>query len=527
MKRLTTLALIFWSSLSFAAAVWVSGSDVKTLKPNIDLNGQAKILSGTVDPTTTATSAPIGSIYLNSSTGVAYRKLDSGSSTNWTNMAVGTLQTPVLLGTVKVTGCSSSWSTSSTTFASFAAQTGCAYTATGSLAAPSTNIPGFQIASLPAGTLVIQSEGGFYNNAATAAAYYQFSDGTNTANEVSVVNTTASSAAVPSISQSIAYSTSQTSLTVSLRGKTDSGGSANITNSAAQPASFKVWLWPAAAQTIVQPSPQSLDVLGQMNYVLGSTCPSGSVAADGSSLSTTTYAALFNRIGYTYGGSGATFKVPDLRGLFVRGAGTNGTYTNANGSAYSATLATEQNDQMQGHVHTMITTLAQAVGSFYQNINSGSMTLASQQQTSNPAADGTNGTPRTGVETRPANIALTPCISNATMPMPVIPSSVITSSAGVERLERAKVGSTCTTSTCSVTSQSGGFGTTVTRSSTGVYAGTFATVYSSAPSCTCAAGGGPTSCTITNLTTTAFSVFTFSGSTATDGSLDILCQGPK
>jgi hypothetical protein len=64
-------------------AVIFSGTDVKTLKSNIDLGGQAKILSGTVDPTSSATSAPIGSVYLNSSTGALYRKLDAGSSTNW------------------------------------------------------------------------------------------------------------------------------------------------------------------------------------------------------------------------------------------------------------------------------------------------------------------------------------------------------------------------------------------------------------------------------------------------------------
>lgn len=60
-----------------------SGNDAKTLKPNIDLFGNAKILSGSVDPTSSATSAPKGSIYLNTSTGFLYRKTDAGSSTNW------------------------------------------------------------------------------------------------------------------------------------------------------------------------------------------------------------------------------------------------------------------------------------------------------------------------------------------------------------------------------------------------------------------------------------------------------------
>jgi hypothetical protein len=68
------------------APIIFSGNDAKTLKSNIDLNGNAKILSGSVDPTSVATSAPKGSIYLNTSTGLIYRKTDSGSSTNWSTL---------------------------------------------------------------------------------------------------------------------------------------------------------------------------------------------------------------------------------------------------------------------------------------------------------------------------------------------------------------------------------------------------------------------------------------------------------
>lgn len=65
-----------------APIIW-SGSSAKLLKPILDFFGQAQILSGTVDPTSVATSAPKGSLYLNTNTGLTYRKTDSGSSTNW------------------------------------------------------------------------------------------------------------------------------------------------------------------------------------------------------------------------------------------------------------------------------------------------------------------------------------------------------------------------------------------------------------------------------------------------------------
>lgn len=66
-----------------------SGNDAKTLKSNIDLNGNSKVMSGTVDPSSTATSANKGSLYLNTSNGNVYRKTDNGSSTNWTALSSG------------------------------------------------------------------------------------------------------------------------------------------------------------------------------------------------------------------------------------------------------------------------------------------------------------------------------------------------------------------------------------------------------------------------------------------------------
>lgn len=51
----------------------------------------------------------------------------------------------------------------------------------------------------------------------------------------------------------------------------------------------------------------------------GSSAPAGWLLCFGQSLSTTTYAALFAVIGYTYGGSGGSFTLPDLRGRVVAG----------------------------------------------------------------------------------------------------------------------------------------------------------------------------------------------------------------
>lgn len=60
-----------------------SGTKVKALKSNLNLNDTIEFLTGTDDPTSVATTAPKGSLYHNTSTAAIYRKLDAGSSTNW------------------------------------------------------------------------------------------------------------------------------------------------------------------------------------------------------------------------------------------------------------------------------------------------------------------------------------------------------------------------------------------------------------------------------------------------------------
>lgn len=53
---------------------------------------------------------------------------------------------------------------------------------------------------------------------------------------------------------------------------------------------------------------------GAVMSFAGSAAPAGYVLCDGQDLSTTTYSALFGVVGYAYGGSGGTFKAPNLKG---------------------------------------------------------------------------------------------------------------------------------------------------------------------------------------------------------------------
>lgn len=55
---------------------------------------------------------------------------------------------------------------------------------------------------------------------------------------------------------------------------------------------------------------------------LSANLPPGLLACDGALYDTTDYPVLFGRVGYTFGGSGSQFGVPDLRGRTVISSGT-------------------------------------------------------------------------------------------------------------------------------------------------------------------------------------------------------------
>jgi len=50
----------------------------------------------------------------------------------------------------------------------------------------------------------------------------------------------------------------------------------------------------------------------------GVALPDGWLSANGASLDTVTYSALFSVIGYTYGGSGSSFTLPTVTNFIIR-----------------------------------------------------------------------------------------------------------------------------------------------------------------------------------------------------------------
>ena len=64
-------------------------------------------------------------------------------------------------------------------------------------------------------------------------------------------------------------------------------------------------------------------VMGQIRILAGNIIPAGWALCNGQLLPLNTNQALFSLIGYTYGGSGSQFALPDLRGCVPVGQGTN------------------------------------------------------------------------------------------------------------------------------------------------------------------------------------------------------------
>jgi microcystin-dependent protein len=161
----------------------------------------------------------------------------------------------------------------------------------------------------------------------------------------------------------------------------------------------------------------SLDFLLPPGLILpygGSTAPSGWLLCDGTAVSRTEYSELFASIGEAFGsGDGSTtFNLPDLRGMFLRGAGTyGGAKKKANGDDYiGPAVGAVEEDQGQGHFHETYDDVAAGAG--YVGPGSSSTTARyagasrSRLVAKEAITDGTNGTPRVGSETRPVSVGV-------------------------------------------------------------------------------------------------------------------------
>lgn len=178
---------------------------------------------------------------------------------------------------------------------------------------------------------------------------------------------------------------------------------------------FRIWMDSSDSQlkvTLADSTPtESTRTLGLPPGMImpfaGSVAPSGWLVCNGDMVSTTTYAALHAVIGATYdydaeAGEGE-FKLPDLRGEFIRG--WDGEGAGAAGVDTGRTFGSAQAEAINAHRH----------GMYYADSTAGAGTSVSVRKTYGTAISGalpyqTLENEDAGTETRPRNIALLYCI---------------------------------------------------------------------------------------------------------------------
>ncbi|WP_078125865.1 hypothetical protein [Leptospira alexanderi] len=116
---------------------------------------------------------------------------------------------------------------------------------------------------------------------------------------------------------------------------------------------------------------------------------------------------MITNVEYGFGDGSTTYNIPDRRGIFLRGAGVHGTRAKAiNGNYDGGPLGYEGQDQFQSHRHSVDGISANLVHADSWSGPGTSQVGSSPVYILNPITDGTSGTPRTGVETNPAYVAV-------------------------------------------------------------------------------------------------------------------------
>jgi microcystin-dependent protein len=142
--------------------------------------------------------------------------------------------------------------------------------------------------------------------------------------------------------------------------------------------------------------------VGSIVYFAASAAPVGWFECNGAVLDKTIYVDLFNVIGYSFGGSGNQFLLPDLRGEFLRG------WDNGRGVDSGRAFGSAQTDIIKNHTHPFPVDLPLAYGGTFVG------TCQRGDTAPGPGVNATSAQTGGGTETRPRNVAFLPCIKYAT-----------------------------------------------------------------------------------------------------------------
>lgn len=469
------------------------------------------------------------------------------------NFLLGTAAQATFVGSISYAATAScKWSTASTSFANFAADTDCAAaTVEGSVTAPGTKIPGGVVANVGPGRYFFVATGIFnLIDASTDQRFaaWRVSDGTNSSSSVSISGQTGTGsggvniAATGTVVGEIGLTSGSSSSTFQLQGMA-TGATVTVEIDAANaPFKLSIYRFPSAGELSVRTDLSPAQWSGyhattNCNFDVTNTALA-EFGADADCDLTQLRNLNFGTVSsYNSAGSelpGLVFTETKVRTYQVCAS------FNARSPGGAATLSYELSGTDQATAiasgESLTTSSADArwttLCGHYTTTSSGSKTIKLRGSSSSGANRMANGSTNTLGSVFWSIIDVSTPVSN-----PVFVGSVTSNATGAERLERATVGggsgSKCTASPCTVEKQSGSWVSSVTRTGAGLYTVSVASgIFSDYPSCTCVAvdvGIQGLVCYIDPISSTS-SVSVRSKTDAgalTDSHFMLLCQGAR
>jgi hypothetical protein len=403
---------------------------------------------------------------------------------------VGTTAQASFYGSATTAGTANcNWSrTSNQSFGSFSADSDCPTPSVeGNAAAPATKIPAIRFPNMAPGDYQFTATGMFFASGTNQPCSFRFSDGTNSTSAQVVFAT--GSPGMPVISGKISYATAgDRTIEVQATGR-DGNYPCDILANTATTTPFRIDVvrFPSSSEIAVRPE----QLPGFWNGYHGSNCTysrSGTSLGDFPADSVCDFVEMQNvnfgtvtsqlsgsdklpGIVFTPRRAGRYLIIANFSGLLTAG-GTSSVYELYDGtnSLGNSTFSSPANEYIP---HTL------------QGIVNATSTSPVTVRIRGAAASGDiritgPGSPST------SHIRWTIIALDQALPAPLLVGSVTSNSSGLERVERATVNefTTCTSSPCTITRQSGSWLTSVTRSSTGNFTLDIAAgVFSATPSC--------------------------------------------
>lgn len=514
---------------------------------------QSPVLAAVSTSKTISLNAPCGSLASATTLKITNFTGNSGTSAiNIANIAYGKATNLSSIAQAQFYGsatwastASCDWATSGTgSWVDFSANASCPTpTLTGNAVAPATKIPAITFTNLPPGTYQIIFSGGMYDNGSGFTGWRIF-DGTNFS---SIPRTHASSGAtLATLTGIFTYTTTQASITFKPQSFITSSGNTNIYNAtgdnAAPSLSVSVYYFPSQSQTVLTPNTSAQSWEGYFGTSTAWTNSNTSTSfTDFSSSSNTLNQTRNNNFGTVTAASGnlpgITWTPTSAGNYFVC---VIGAMSSGSGTVNSAIALTDGSGNVISTVSLLSLTTTNAFPFTLCGLYNATSTAAQTVKIQGNVGANSIQTNWFGgsSNTRVSQLDFTIINISQSFPAPILVGSVTSNSSGPERIERAFItGGTsttkCTSSPCTIQSQSGTWLSSVTRAAAGNYTLNFTSgMFSSAPTCTFQAGSAANNFIYVNTAPTTSSVQiqdeSFSaGGTNIDDVFYVICMGPR